>query len=90
MDRKRNKVGREPTDESELKPREEHDITNERSVDVFGNPNSSLDKVNEDGTLIQRRYYDSEGKVEFDTDFTDHGNSKEHPIVPHVHTWDPK
>ncbi len=54
----------------------------------MGETNSSLDKLGEDGLLIERRYFDSSGKVEYDVDFTNHGNAKEHPIVPHVHVCD--
>ena len=32
------------------------------------------------------RWYDSEGKAYRDVDMSDHGNSKEHPEVPHEHT----
>jgi hypothetical protein len=34
------------------------------------------------------RWYDSEGKAYRDVDMSDHGNSKEHPEVPHEHTWE--
>jgi hypothetical protein len=51
-------------------------------------PNSSMDRVDENGNLIQRRYYDENGNAKKDTDFTDHGNPKEHPKVPHEHDWD--
>ena len=32
--------------------------------------------------------YDSEGKAYRDVDMSDHGNPKEHPEVPHEHTWE--
>ena len=34
------------------------------------------------------RWYDSEGKAYRDVDMSDHGNFKEHPEVPHEHTWE--
>jgi len=34
------------------------------------------------------RWYDSEGKAYRDVDMSDHGNPKEHPEVPHEHTWE--
>jgi len=34
------------------------------------------------------RWYDSEGKAYRNVDMSDHGNSKEHPEVPHEHTWE--
>ncbi len=49
-------------------------------------PNSVYDKV-QDGKVVQRRYYGRTGKPRLDIDFTDHGNSKKHPIVPHRHGW---
>lgn len=30
----------------------------------------------------------SNGNADFDIDYTDHGNEKEHPKVPHKHKWD--
>ncbi|MGY0374242.1 hypothetical protein [Clostridium sp. JNZ J1-5] len=49
---------------------------------------SSLDQVNESGETIMRRFFDDLGRALRNVDFTNHGNPKEHPIVPHVHTWD--
>lgn len=40
-----------------------------------------------DGVLQRRRYYGNDGRPRLDIDMTDHGNSKEHPIVPHYHNW---
>lgn len=40
-----------------------------------------------DGALQRRRYYGNDGRPRLDIDMTDHGNSKEHPIVPHYHNW---
>ncbi|XOS93139.1 hypothetical protein ACLMAB_05740 [Brevibacillus laterosporus] len=48
---------------------------------------TSKDQV-KDGKVIQRRYYDGEGKADMDIDYTDHGNPKQHPKVPHRHDWD--
>ena len=41
------------------------------------------------GKLTQERYYDSSGKAYLDIDYSDHGNPKTHPTVPHQHhiTW---
>ena len=38
-----------------------------------------------DGKLVQERYYDSNGNAYLDIDYSDHGNSKTHPTVPHQH-----
>lgn len=40
-----------------------------------------------DGKIVQRRYYGKTGKPRLDIDMTDHGNPKEHPVVPHYHGW---
>ncbi|MFG0234844.1 hypothetical protein [Brevibacillus porteri] len=47
---------------------------------------SSIDWI-KDGELYQRRYYDGDGKAEMDIDYTNHGNPKTHPNVPHRHDW---
>ncbi len=63
-----------------------------------GNPNNSnlptKSKPNSKKTLykngkkIRDRYYDEQGYAKKDIDYTDHGNPKEHPKVPHEHKWD--
>ena len=53
-----------------------------------GTPNSSKDLVDEKGRIITRRWYDGNGRAKKDVDFTDHGNPKTHPQVPHEHTWE--
>lgn len=40
------------------------------------------------GKKIRERYYDKNGRAQKDIDYTDHGNPKEHPKVPHEHKWD--
>ena len=55
---------------------------------VKGDPNSSVDIVDEDGNVITRRWYDENGNAYRDVDMTNHGNPKQHPEVPHEHTWD--
>lgn len=63
-----------------------HSTTNVRPG-ITGTPNSSVDYVNAANRVIQRRWYDSAGKVFRDVDMTDHGNRTNHPEVPHEHTW---
>ena len=36
---------------------------------------------------IQERYYDENGEAKMDVDYTNHGNPKRHPKVPHRHRW---
>ncbi|MBC2138011.1 hypothetical protein [Listeria innocua] len=40
--------------------------------------------------LKQRRYYDKNGKAQMDIDYTNHGNAKAHPKVPHRHNFNSK
>lgn len=42
-----------------------------------------------DGKFTQERYYDDNGNAYLDIDYSDHGNPKTHPSVPHQHhiTW---
>lgn len=56
------------------------------SIPYKGIPNSVFDNY-KDGVLQRRRYYGNDGRPRLDIDMTDHGNSKEHPVVPHYHNW---
>lgn len=48
------------------------------------NPNSVTKKfIN--NKLATERYYDEKGNPYLDIDYTDHGNPKTHPHVPHEH-----
>ena len=67
-------------------PADEHSSTN-NPIKRTGKPNSSIDRVDEKGRIITRRWYDGNGRAKKDVDFTDHGNPKTHPEVPHEHTW---
>lgn len=55
-------------------------------VPYEGIPNSVL-IVKKDGVVYQERYYDEKGLPYLDIDYTDHGNPKQHSIVPHEHHW---
>jgi Bacterial toxin 24 len=49
-----------------------------------GNPNSSKEKRDKKGNIVQRRYYGGDGKAILNIDFDhDHGAGK-----PHAHDWD--
>lgn len=54
--------------------------------DTTGVPNSKY-KYYKNGKKIQERWFDKDGKVIKDRDYTNHGNSKLHPKVPHDHDW---
>jgi hypothetical protein len=48
-------------------------------------PNSVVQKRDGD-KVIAERYYNEKGEPYLDIDYTDHGNPKRHPIVPHKHS----
>ena len=50
-------------------------------------PNSVTKKV-VGGIVKTERYFDKNGEPYLDIDYTDHGNPKRHPIVPHEHSID--
>ena len=52
-------------------------------LDTRGEPNSTAWSPN--GTT--KREYGPDGRAVKDTDYTNHGNPKEHPDVPHEHDW---
>lgn len=50
----------------------------------IGNPNSSSERRDAKGNIIQRRFYDGDGKAVVNIDYDhDHGAGK-----PHAHDWD--
>ncbi len=53
------------------------------SLNKKGEANSSTELYNDKGELIQRRYYDGNGDVEYDIDFSHGGNHE----FPHIHYW---
>ena len=55
-----------------------------RSLPAEGTPNSSVDLVEPDGEIKQRRYYGPDGKAEKDIDYKHGGDHK----FPHEHNWD--
>jgi len=57
------------------------------SIPTTGKPNS-VTIIKRDGKIEQERYYDGNGEPYLDIDYSDHGNPKKHPEVPHEHTWD--
>ncbi|GAA0352345.1 RHS repeat-associated core domain-containing protein [Bacillus horti] len=68
-------------------PMPNHSTIQGNKLPMQGKPNSSIDRVDDKGKVIQRRYYDENGRPIRDVDFTDHGHPKHHN-VPHEHIWD--
>ena len=59
-------------------------LENAHEIPPAGEPNSVIQNYRK-GKLCSERYYDSNGEPYLDIDYTDHGNPKQHPIVPHEH-----
>ena len=55
---------------------------------LTGKPNSKTDIKDKNGNKIGERYYGPDGRAERDIHTTSHGNSKNHPQVPHGQDWD--
>jgi RHS repeat-associated protein len=53
-----------------------------------GPSNTTTRTVDENGNPIQDRKFGPDGKATEDIDYTNHGNPKNHPNVPHKHKWD--
>ena len=58
---------------------------NIHSVPVSAEPNSVHISTYK-GKLHSERYFDGKGSPYLDIDYTNHGNPKMHPVVPHEHT----
>jgi hypothetical protein len=67
-------------------PTSNHSVQKGRSLPVKDKAYSSKD-LYKDNKLVQRRYYDKNGKADEDIDYTNRGNPKQHPKVPHRHKW---
>ena len=50
-------------------------------------PNTVIKRVLNDRVLSER-YYNENGDVYLDIDYTNHKNPKTHPVVPHIHRWE--
>lgn len=59
-------------------------VYNARSMPECGDANSVV-KNYKNGSLSTERYFDEKGKPYLDIDYSNHGNPKMHPIVPHEH-----
>ena len=56
------------------------------NLPIKSKPNSKLVRYC-NGKKIQERYYGENGIAKMDIDYTNHGNPKRHPNVPHRHRW---
>lgn len=61
-------------------------VKNKNSLPGKGEPNSSADLLDPDGSVKQRRYYDEKGRAKEDIDFN-HSDGGTHEF-PHRHEWD--
>lgn len=73
--------------EIDVTPSSKHTSVN-KNPGPYGEANTSVDILDAEGNIKTRRWYDSDGKAYRDVDMSDHGNPKEHPEVPHEHTWE--
>lgn len=55
---------------------------------LHGDPGSVVDKVDDQGNVIQRRVYGEDGRAMVDYDTTNHGKAKAHPTGAHKHIFD--
>ena len=64
-------------------------VTGAHSIPMQGASNSVTQLYDNNGNLVQERYYGEDGNAYLDIDYSDHGNPKTHPTVPHQHhiTW---
>lgn len=84
-------TGNTSTLRSQGKPYENHTTVQKtktfRSLKTTGTPISSVDLYDENSKLIQRRYYDKNGRAKEDIDY-EHSNGDNSHVFPHRHTWD--
>lgn len=59
-------------------------VSEVRRMPMYSAPNSVMRNYRH-GLLHTERYYDGNGKPYLDIDYSDHGNMKTHPDVPHQH-----
>lgn len=65
-------------------PADKHTVVNGKSLPRTGEPNSSADILNPDGSVKQRRYYDGDGNADWDIDYNHSGDNH---TFPHKHKW---
>lgn len=55
---------------------------------IKAEPNSIYDKIDDNGTVLQRRLYDDSGRAIIDYDVSDHNDPYSHPTGAHKHIYD--
>lgn len=60
-------------------------VNNAHNMSPTGQPGSVVRNYR-NHTLTTERYYGEDGKAYLDIDYTNHGNPKMHPNVPHEHS----
>ncbi len=55
------------------------------SLKGLGVPNSVTKKIVA-GCVVTERYYDEKGEAYLDIDYSNHGDARSHPKVPHLHS----
>ena len=59
-------------------------VNDAHDMPIESEPNSVIQNYKK-GNLTTERYYGEDGKAYLDIDYTNHGNPKMHPNVPHEH-----
>lgn len=59
-------------------------LANVHTMPTTSTPNS-VSRNYREGKLATERYFNQKGEPYLDIDYTDHGNKKMHPFVPHEH-----
>lgn len=80
-----NKIDYNNAESSDVKDVDKVQKIYKHGISIKGIPNSVNQKYNEKGSIISERYYNEIGDAYLDIDYTNHGNHKQHPIVPHQH-----
>lgn len=54
-------------------------------MSIKGGPRNGIMYQFKNKKMYKQRYYDHKGRALKNIDFTNHGNPKTHPVVPHKH-----
>ena len=76
---------RKSTAKSDKRLSDAHKVVQVHKLDEESEPNTVIANLDKKGNLKEKKYYGPDGKVTKEIHYTDHGNAKKHPIVPHAH-----